>query len=223
MKTLQLATGIFVLLLHLPAVHGDDKSMSHEIKVSMKAPDGGWSLSIDEVFRVDDKYWVIATAKRAPGAATAAISTITDSVSIDGPALPSRVFILGKTWNWKGREPYEFLADRSRLDRQMKAVGAKSVFRRDTDGTLSPDDFVQVTVGGTLTTGIQAIGGETTGATVTAGEIVWELDLDGTRELRGIALKLNGQRVLVTGHLTRKVGVEIPVRWIVKVSTLKRR
>lgn len=83
------------------------------------------------------------------------------------------------------------------------------------------EESVTVTVVGTLRTGVVAIGGETTGATITANRITWELDFGKDAELRAAAEKLDGKRVTVTGTLERRTAVEIKERWIVVVTNLK--
>ena len=84
-----------------------------------------------------------------------------------------------------------------------------------------PDDSIQVEVRGTLETGIAAIGGETTGTIIRSGNVTWELDLGGDPKLAALAEKLNKQKVVVRGAYTKKAGVEIPERHIVKVKTLQ--
>lgn len=83
------------------------------------------------------------------------------------------------------------------------------------------DDFIDVVVRGTLRTGIMAIGGETTGTTVTARGATWELDLRGKPEWTARAESLSGRRVVVTGSLEARPGVERRQRWIVTVKTLE--
>lgn len=82
-------------------------------------------------------------------------------------------------------------------------------------------ESIQVTVVGTLKTDIVAIGAETTGATITANKVTWELDFGKNDEPRAAAEKLNGQQVTVTGSLEKRAGVEVKERWIVTVATLK--
>ena len=74
---------------------------------------------------------------------------------------------------------------------------------------------------GTLKTGILAIGAETTGTTIKAKDITWELDFGKNEELKAEAAKHNNQQVTVTGTLERRPGVEVKERWIVTVSALK--
>jgi hypothetical protein len=85
-----------------------------------------------------------------------------------------------------------------------------------------PDqESITVTVVGTLRTGVVAIGGETTGTTITAKGIKWELNFGKNAELRAASEKLNGKLVTVSGMLERRAGVEIKERWIVTVTSLK--
>src|SRR5688500_16956094 len=88
-------------------------------------------------------------------------------------------------------------------------------------GVMAGDDSIEVVVRGTLRTGLMAIGGETTGTTVTARGATWELDLGGERDLKARAKSLAGRRVVVTGSLEVRPGVEIGQRWILTVKTLE--
>ena len=63
-----------------------------------------------------------------------------------------------------------------------------------------------------------AIGGETTGTTVTAKGITFELELAGRQ--RRIAERLDGRRVLVKGELNRRTTPERGQRWIVDVRRI---
>jgi hypothetical protein len=83
-----------------------------------------------------------------------------------------------------------------------------------------PEDSIQVEVRGTLEHGIVAIGGETTGTIIKAGNVTWELDLSGDPKLTAAAEKLNKQKVVVSGLYYKKPGVEIAERHIVKVKSL---
>jgi hypothetical protein len=77
---------------------------------------------------------------------------------------------------------------------------------------------IEVTVTGFVRTGVVAIGGETTGATITAKGITWELDFAKSGEARAASEKLDGKLARVTGELERREGVEIKERWIVTVT-----
>ncbi len=83
------------------------------------------------------------------------------------------------------------------------------------------EDYVKVEVRGKLTDGVVAIGGETTGTTITAKRVTFELELGKKEQLRELVKNLNGKTVVVVGTLERRRGIEIPERWIVTVSDLK--
>jgi hypothetical protein len=81
--------------------------------------------------------------------------------------------------------------------------------------------YIMVDIRGTLETGIVAIGGETTGTVIHVKKVTWELDLGGNKELQELAKQLHMKEVIVTGEYQQVPGVEIRVRHIVKVKTLK--
>jgi hypothetical protein len=83
------------------------------------------------------------------------------------------------------------------------------------------DAYIKVDIKGTLETGIIAIGGETTGVVIHVKNVTWELDFGDNADLKKLADQLNKKTALVTGTYTEMKGVEIPVRRIVKVSSLK--
>lgn len=80
------------------------------------------------------------------------------------------------------------------------------------------EDSVTVHMVGTLRTGVVAIGGETTGTTITVKGITWELQFNEQQQVEAQALA--GKQVAVSGRLTRKAGTEFPDRWIVDVDSL---
>jgi hypothetical protein len=88
-------------------------------------------------------------------------------------------------------------------------------------GGPAADDSIEVVVRGTLRTGMVAIGGETTGTTITARGLTWELDLGRDQALRRKAESLSRQRVVVRGTLEPRAGVEVPQRLIVSVNSLE--
>lgn len=91
---------------------------------------------------------------------------------------------------------------------------------KGTDKGSDESEYIKVEVKGRLNSQTMAIGGETTGITITSGGVTWELDLGGKAELGQAAKKLHDKTVIVTGKLTQKAGVEIQQRWIVNVSKL---
>lgn len=103
---------------------------------------------------------------------------------------------------------------------QVPRVGIKSVNGNEVPAAngRAVEDSIHVDVVGTLTTGMMAIGGETTGTTVTSGNITWEMDVP--ENLSEAAEAFNGKKALVKGRLVKKAGVEIRERWIIMVDSI---
>ena len=81
------------------------------------------------------------------------------------------------------------------------------------------DDYMDVTVRGTLKRGVMAVGAETTGVTITAGALTWELAMEDHQY--AAASKLDGSKAIVTGRLRHQVGVEVKNRYIVNVRRIR--
>lgn len=91
------------------------------------------------------------------------------------------------------------------------------------DRAVQPAEYVRLELRGTLTTGIAAIGGETTGTILGAKGLSWELDLRSRADLVAKADALAGQSVVVKGMLEPRAGVETRrMRLIVVVESLER-
>ena len=86
---------------------------------------------------------------------------------------------------------------------------------------LAKDKTLELKVRGTLTHGVVAIGGETTGTTIRFGQTTWDLDLRRKKTFDSVAEKLNGKRVVVTGALAIQQGIETGNRTILTVDSLK--
>jgi len=85
-----------------------------------------------------------------------------------------------------------------------------------------PAPSVSVECCGRLRHGVVAIGGETTGTTITFNRMVWELQLhdDAAREF---AKDHHKEPVVVTGTLRKISSTEVKVRWIIDVKKLSER
>jgi hypothetical protein len=91
------------------------------------------------------------------------------------------------------------------------------------DRAVQPTEYVRLELRGTLTTGIAAIGGETTGTILAAKRLSWELELRSRTDLVAKADALAGESVVVKGTLEPRAGVETRrMRLIVVVESLER-
>jgi hypothetical protein len=72
---------------------------------------------------------------------------------------------------------------------------------------------------GKLRTGVMAIGGETTGTTITFDGMTWDLKLSD-EDSRTFAKEHHKESITVVGSLRQVVGKAVPVRYIVDVQLL---
>ena len=95
----------------------------------------------------------------------------------------------------------------------ISSVNGKPVPKQAAAGRVTVD------VSGVVKTGIVAIGAETTGTQISAGNMTFELKL--TEDQMEVANGLSGQSAKVSGTLTKQAGVEVGDRWIVIVDSIK--
>jgi len=101
-------------------VNSSDTVSARDIEVKMQVPDMGWKIRINEIHQKGEELWVISSLNRHPGMAGQAISIVSDKIHMDLPGIPVRHFVLGKTWNWKNREPYTFIKDMTEIQDDLK-------------------------------------------------------------------------------------------------------
>ncbi|NBB78413.1 MAG: hypothetical protein GVY36_03060 [Verrucomicrobia bacterium] len=72
------------------------------VQIRMDVPDPSWSLAIANVYLTDNRIIAVSQLSQQPGVAAQVISTVSDSVKIEGDyaTLPVEHYVIGKTWNW---------------------------------------------------------------------------------------------------------------------------
>jgi hypothetical protein len=120
------------------------------------------------------------------------------------------------TYSLNTRSQMEF-----RMLKLLAGIGLTLCMIAMTDET-PPDPSVSVECCGRLRHGVVAIGGETTGTTITFNRIVWELQLHGDAA-REFAKEHHKEPVVVTGTLRKVANTEVKDRWIIDVKKLSER
>lgn len=109
---------MLVLLLCAASVNAAD----NEVSVKLTVPDTTWTITINEVHKVENELWVISTVSQTPDMMGAqVISTLQASLKLAAPDLPVKNFIIGKTWNWENSEPYTFINDLKEIEKELKS------------------------------------------------------------------------------------------------------
>lgn len=90
----------------------------------------------------------------------------------------------------------------------------------ETNAQQPGEPSIEVECHGKLRCGMMAIGGETTGATVTFNKLNWELNLPD--EAKKFAQEHQKELVTVKGKLRKVAGTEKKARWIVDVTHIQK-
>jgi hypothetical protein len=97
-----------------------------------------------------------------------------------------------------------------------------SAINAEPESPSAAESTIEVECHGKLRCGVVAIGGETTGTTLTFDGVPWELKIDDDK-LKEFANSHHRKLATATGVLRRVKGTERPGRWIVEVRTLTER
>ncbi|CAA6689631.1 MULTISPECIES: pitrilysin family protein [unclassified Lentimonas] len=92
------------------------------LSVRLDAPDAGWGIEIEKVYRTNESLIVISQLQHNGDMAAAVISTVSDAVSIpvsDDDTLTVRHYILGKTWDWGATPNYTFIESMDAFGRSL--------------------------------------------------------------------------------------------------------
>lgn len=100
----------------------------------------------------------------------------------------------------------------------MLVLGA-SMASGDVLNSSPKETAIHVECHGKIRHGVVAIGGETTGITITFDEMTWELKFPDEAS-RQAAKKHHKESITVVGSLRKVRGTTIPVRWIVDVDRM---
>lgn len=171
------------------------------------APPGDTGASVEAVGR-------LLTRDERDGARGAILLVGRHEVEVD---LRSRPELAQQASRWAGAvmRVSGIYAER-RSDAGVRSVILADRMARSRSGSAPG---VWVAARGTLRTGVMAIGAETTGVTLVAGAVTWELDIEAGG-LAAAAARLAGRTVVVRGTLEFREGVEIRRRVIVRVRSI---
>ena len=115
---------VFAIMAFLLTVQSAEKQ---KITISMDTPSTAWTVMIQEVYQTDKELVVLSRLKSA-GIGGAAISRVSDSITVSAAKLPVKHYVLGKNWNWPNKG-FHFIMDRKDFDKAVK--GGKLLYRMD--------------------------------------------------------------------------------------------
>lgn len=103
--------------VNVPGAERQERTITAEVEV----PSGGYDLTIQDVYAVNNELWVISRLERNAQSATQAITRVSDRIVINAPNLPVRHYIIGQRPSGVFNEQYEFIGDRQQILAQLES------------------------------------------------------------------------------------------------------
>lgn len=121
----------FAALAITPALAGsltadEPKPKEHEVTVRFPSPTPGYGVKIVEVRKVGDELWAKFQVTKPKGIGPAVIGKAAGTAKFDGPALPVKVFVAGKTWDWDEKDEKPTFVNLDKLPAEEQEKTEKS-------------------------------------------------------------------------------------------------
>jgi hypothetical protein len=101
----------------LPGADQVERTITPEVEV----PSGGYDLTIQGVYAVDDQLWVVSRLDEVDADAPEATVRVSDRVVLNAPDMPVRHFIIGERPEGTFNEQYTFIDNREEIATQLNA------------------------------------------------------------------------------------------------------
>ena len=131
-------TLIALLLAGVSSAHAEEETSKRTITVSLDAPATNYSVKITHVYQAKEKLLVVAQIHKRGQFGGAAITRIKDSIQIEAPDLKIETYVLNKTWNWKGKEPYIYVS-KAQLEKVLEETSPKLIWSTGKDKDKKTD------------------------------------------------------------------------------------
>jgi len=99
----------------LPGAERVERTITPEVEV----PSGGYDLSIQEVYAVNNELWVVSDLEEVAPGAPEAVVRVSDRVVLNAPDMPVRHFIVGERPEGTINEQYTFIDSREDIAPQL--------------------------------------------------------------------------------------------------------
>lgn len=101
----------------LPGVDQIERTITPEVEV----PSGGYDLTIQGVYAVDDELWVVSNLEEVDASAPETAVRVSDRVVLNAPDMPVRHFIIGERPESSFNEQYTFINSQEEIAPELSA------------------------------------------------------------------------------------------------------
>ncbi|PSN12973.1 hypothetical protein C7293_17865 [filamentous cyanobacterium CCT1] len=101
----------------LPGAERIERTITPEVEV----PSGGYDLTIQGVYAVNDELWVVSQLDEVDADAPEAVVRVSDRVVLNAPDMPVRHFVIGERPEGTFNEQYTFIDSRDEIAPELNA------------------------------------------------------------------------------------------------------
>jgi len=112
--------------VNVPGAQREERTITAEVEV----PSGGYNLSIQNVYAVNNELWVISRLEETNPNAPQVTTRVADRIVINAPNIPVRHYIMGERPSGVFNEQYEFVGNRQQILPQLEA--GRQLYERGT-------------------------------------------------------------------------------------------
>lgn len=112
--------------VNVPGAQREERTITAEVEV----PSGGYNLSIQNVYAVNNELWVISRLEETNPNAPRVTTRVADRIVINAPNIPVRHYIMGERPSGVFNEQYEFVGNRQQILPQLEA--GRQLYERGT-------------------------------------------------------------------------------------------
>ena len=99
----------------------DAEQIERTITPEVEVPSGGYDLSIQGVYAIDNELWVVSSLEEVDTEAPEAAVRVSDRVVLNAPDMPIRHFIVGERPDAAFNEQYTFINSREEISSELNA------------------------------------------------------------------------------------------------------
>lgn len=103
--------------VNVPGADRQERTITTEVEV----PSGGYNLTIEGVYAVNNELWVVSRLEEENPNAPQATVRASDRIVINAPDMPVRQYIIGERPKGSFNEQYTFIDNRQQIASQLEA------------------------------------------------------------------------------------------------------
>jgi len=124
----RLLSALFLLAIVSLSAQAEER----KVKVQFDTPATNYGVQIQRVYEVEDTLWVVSKVLKHGDFGGAAITRVSDEVTVDADAeVPIVHKVIGKSWGWgDDSKTLQYVKSADALEKSLKDASAKLIWQR---------------------------------------------------------------------------------------------